>query len=111
MLAMFQDNFPEDKDNAFLQPQLPPVSKKRHPNGSFRVINITPKALKLVDAVVDTSADFDRAFDREGCEAALHAYGDLVKAKGDLVKYIARLMDELNDPVLNGQRTSQVRYQ
>ena len=101
---MFQDDFPEDTDNDFLK--LPKVAPK-----TFRLLSVTPHSLKLIAEVVDRSADFDRAYDKEGCEAALIAYGDLVKAKEKLVKYIARLMDMANDQSLNRQRTSQVRFQ
>ena len=100
---MFQDDFPEDKDNAFLKP--PRIAPK-----TFRLLRVTPHSLKLVQEVIDTSADFDRAL-KEGCENALETYGELVKARGKLVKYMARLMDMANDNSLNQQRTSQVRFE
>lgn len=99
---MFQDDFPEDTDNAFLKP--PKVAPK-----SFRLILVTPHSLKLVDEVIDRSADFDRAL-KEGSDSALATYSDLVQAKGKLVSYMARLMDMANDKSLNAQRKSQVRF-
>ena len=109
---MFQDDFPEDKDNAFLKPA--PIR-----SGSFRLTNVTPHSIALVNAVIDRSADFDRSLAdtsklAKDCPAAtdanLLAYSDLIQAKGKLVEYIARLMDKLNDPNLNRLRTSQVRF-
>lgn len=105
---MFQDDFPES--DAFPGSENYRRPAPRVPNKSFRLINVTPHSIKLVEEVVDRAADFDRAFDREGADAALEAYGDLVQAKGKLVNYMARLMDMANDKSLNAQRTSQVRF-
>lgn len=112
-----------DPDDPFAQPQereRPPGSKP-HAHGSFRIISVTQRSLDLVNAVIDRSADFDRALAEQrrliqdpDCEATfdapLAAYGDLVRAKGVLVEYIARLMDRVNDRGLNEKRTAQVRF-
>jgi hypothetical protein len=74
------------------------------------MVKVTPHSLMLVDAVIDRSADFDRAL-AENCENTLAAYGDLVQAKGKLVSYIARLMDMAGDRSMNLQRTSHIRFQ
>ena len=103
---MFQDDYPTDEQD-FPKAKLPP--KAHVPKGTFRVIRVTPHSLELVQRVIDTSANFDRAL-KEDCEAALNAYGDLIQARGKLVKYMARLMDMAGDASINQQRTSQVRY-
>ncbi len=103
---MFQDDYPQDLDNI---PTRPPVSRPQVPPGTFQIVNVTPHAVNLVEALIDRSADFDRAL-KEGSDNALVTYGDLVQAKGKLVCYMARLMDMANDRNLNAQRTSKVRF-
>lgn len=106
---MFQDDQHSVNDpEAYLN--RPPHQPKRFPNDSFPVVRVTAHSLKLVDTVIDRSADFDRAL-KEDCDSALSTYSDLVQAKGKLVSYMARLMDMANDKSLNSQRTSQVRFQ
>lgn len=96
---------------------------------SFKVIMMTAHALQLVDDVIDRSADFDRTLAEAGdfhpetsgddvaeCvpigqTTCLLAYGELTRAKGKLVSYLARLMDKVKDPSLNAKRTEQVRYE
>jgi len=104
---VFQDDYPEDIQD-FRKDKSPP--RTRIPAGTFRMLRVTPHSLDLVQEVIDTSADFDRAL-KEDCEAALVAYSGLVKARGNLVKYLARLMDMAGDASLNHQRTSKVRYE
>lgn len=99
---LFQDDFPEDKDNTFL--------KQKYPPGHFHIVYITPSSLALVDAVIAKSADFDRAL-AEKLDATSDAYGDLVQAKGKLVEYIAKLMDTANNPAINQSRSAQVRFE
>ena len=105
---MFDDSHSVNDEEPYLHP--PVQGPKRFPKDSFTMVKVTPHSLKLVDAVIDRSADFDRAL-KEDCEHTLTAYGDLVQAKGKLVSYLARLMDMANDRSLNAQRTSHVRFQ
>ena len=107
-------NFPGDEGYR----DLPPIPQPKHPASSFPLLHMTPHAMNLVNEVVDRSADFDRTLAEGGvvqCEvsqkASLLAYGDLTRAKGKLVSYIARLMDRVGDPALNIKRTEQVRYE
>lgn len=120
-------NFPPEDDYSSLRSlgKSPPKFGKGH----FRLVQITPKVMDLIDTLVDRSADFDRSLvesgntahpqvpakeDDEQCTVAaeepLRAYGDLIKAKGDLVKYIVVLMDKLDDPNLNARRSLVLRF-
>lgn len=118
---MFQDDNPTGIPEDYNVRKLPPA--KGVPRGSFRVLNLTPRSMDLLDAVIDRSADFDRSLaetrkageDEDGpcseaTESNLKAYGDLVQAKGKMAEYLARLMDRVNDPGLNEQRSVVVRY-
>lgn len=121
---MFQDDAPfgGEPPEDYKPPLLPPPGKK-FPNKSFVLLSLTPRSLALVDTVIARSADFDRtladaarvAENPEDTPLAallpLEAYADLVQAKGALVTYISNLMDKANDPLLNLQRTSKVRFE
>ncbi len=107
---MFQDDvqFPGDSSTEDFQRQ------PRFAKGHFALVHVTPHFIALVDALIDRSADFDRSLAEQGAsklpDMALDSYGDLVKAKGKLVEYVAALMDLARDPNLNRRRTAQVRF-
>ena len=106
-----------------------PTPETPHSASSFPVIMMTAHCLLLVDELIDRSADFDRTLaeagdfhpevkEEDGTEVCpigqttcLLAYGELTRAKGKLVSYIARLMDKAKDPAINAKRTEQVRYE
>ena len=108
-------------DDVLLPPNDPtPSSDQDFPllshfqKGHFSLVSVTPHFLALVDTLIDRSADFDRSLAEQGAskqpEATLDSYGDLIRAKGKLVEYVAALMDLARDPNLNRRRTAQVRY-
>ncbi len=109
---MFQDDvqFPGDSSSAEDFKRIPRFAK-----GHFALVHVTPHFLALVDATIARSADFDRSLAEQGSPklsscATLESYGDLVKAKGRLVEYVAALMDLARDSNLNRRRTAQVRF-
>ncbi len=107
---MFQDDvqFPGDTSQEDFQRQ------PRFAKGHFALVHVTPHFLALVDTLIDRSADFDRSLAEQGAsknpDVTLDSYGDLVKAKGRLVEYVAALMDLAKDQNLNRRRTAQVRF-
>lgn len=124
-MSLYQGpNFPQEPEF----PGSEPTPPKKHKPDSFPVILMTPHALELVNDVIDRSADFDRTLAEtdyhpevkveEGevhCpvsqKAVLLAYGELTRAKGKLVAYIARLMDRVADPNINRKRSEKVRFE
>ena len=109
----FPDEPHQPEDFPGRQPPFPQQKRlmpgKKFSRGSFHIITVTPRTIDYVNTIIDRSADYDRAL-KENPDAALDAYGDLMRAKGALVKFIASLMDLAKDQNLNKQRTTQVRF-
>lgn len=98
-------------------PYLPePRSRARHNRKFFETILMTPRSIALMDRLVAASAEFEVGLRDvsdgvdEGLSRTAEAYGAIQLAKKDLAEYMAALMDRVDDPALNRQRTVTVRY-
>lgn len=89
----------------------------RRPENSFLVLRMTPISMDLLGVLKDAAAAYEvslRAVSDKvpnAVAATLERYGDLTKAEGALVAYMAQLMDLAKHPELEKRRTKQVRYE
>lgn len=83
----------------------------------FTLLRMTPISLELVHDLKDAAAAYEvsiRAVSDKvpgAVNATLNRYGDLTRAEGALVAYMAQLMDLAKHPELEKRRTKQVRYE
>lgn len=117
-MAIFDDKpfLPEPSDTP--PPDKGNFSERDLDKGKFfTVLRITPVSLDLVHALKNAAAAYEVALRAVSdkvpgaVDATLNRYGDLTRAEGALVAYMAQLMDLAKHPELEKRRTKQVRYE
>jgi len=117
-MAIFDDKpfLPEPSGNQ--PPDKRNFSERDLDKGNFfTLLRMTPVSLDLIHALKDAAAAYEvsiRAVSDKvpgAVTSVLERYGDLTRAEGALVAYMAQLMDLAKHPELEKRRTKQVRYE